>query len=389
METGLPDSSSEAAEEGTAAHELAALCLTLGDDTAGYEGRIMSNGVAVDGEMVELVQGYLHHVRALVASTGGVLRVEQALPIGHITREADAVGTGDVVILAGEEIICIDLKYGRKKVRIENNPQLALYGLGALRAFELFGNFTAVLMMIYQPRLAHYPEQVRTVEELIAHGEEIALAAAKVWDNIERARIEGTATLDLSPGEEQCRYCKAAGSCPAQDRFIEELLCAPLEEIAASPLAVQSPEDDAEGNALGHRLDAVDAVESWCEAVRKVARAELADGRPVIGAAGAYKLVAGRKGNRQWKDEAEAIKVMKRVKLKKGEMYNEKLISPADAEKLHKAKTLSDFNWAKLQHQITQSEGKPAMAPGDDPRPAIAKQVEEEFTDLTIDAAGN
>ncbi len=42
LESRVPDSSSSFADEGTAAHELASLCLTSGKDATAYLGRIIS-----------------------------------------------------------------------------------------------------------------------------------------------------------------------------------------------------------------------------------------------------------------------------------------------------------------------------------------------------------
>jgi len=39
--------------------------------------------------------------------------VEQRLSIEAITKEPGAKGTSDAVILAGEELVIVDLKYGR------------------------------------------------------------------------------------------------------------------------------------------------------------------------------------------------------------------------------------------------------------------------------------
>jgi hypothetical protein len=102
----------------------------------------------------------------------GELLVEQSLPIAHITGEEDAEGTGDAVILRGDEIIVIDLKFGRGvEVSAIDNPQLMLYGLGALEKFGLLGDFKRVRMVISQPRITAAPSEfVMDVPALVEWG---------------------------------------------------------------------------------------------------------------------------------------------------------------------------------------------------------------------------
>lgn len=386
MEEGRPESTSAASEEGTAAHELAALCLTNGDDTAGYLGRVMSNGVAVDDEMVELIQEYIDHVRAIVEKTGGELFVEQKLPIGHVTLEAGATGTSDTVILVGRDkllIIC-DLKYGHKIVQAEDNKQLVLYAAGAYYQFGLCCDIETVCGMIYQPRKNNYPEWSFSVQELTERCDHLREAAEKVWD-ICAAGLAGPGSLELHAGG-HCLYCKAAADCPEQDRAITSLFG--VGTMAEMPIEAhlfaldEAPE--LRGHELGERLDAVDFVEDWCKAVRARAANELQLGNEVIGAKGPYKLVKGRKGHRKWNDPEAAAKMLKGFRLKKDQMYDAKLISPTTAESLAKKKLLTEAQWSKLTVKcITQAEGKPQVAPADDPAPAIHVAIEEEFTDLT------
>ena len=125
LEATCPDDSSDFADEGTAAHELAAMALVNGNDAAAYLGRIIQvngKGWEVTDDMAGHVQKYIDYVRSI----DGELMVEQRLSIEAITgeAEADAKGTSDAVILAGNELVIVDLKYGRGvKVDAENNEQ--------------------------------------------------------------------------------------------------------------------------------------------------------------------------------------------------------------------------------------------------------------------------
>jgi hypothetical protein len=72
------------------------------------------------------------------------------------------------------------------------------------------------------------------------------------------------------------------------------------------------------------------------------------------------------------------------MRLKEAEMYDFKLISPTTAEKLAKAGTIGPRQWPKVLEKITQSEGKPHVAPLTDSRPAlVVTPVVDDFTDVT------
>ena len=61
---------------------------------------------------------------------------------------------------------------------------------------------------------------------------------------------------------------------------------------------------------------------------------------------------------------------MKIMRLKKNEMYDQKLISPTTAEKLLKKKKPTE--WASLQEVISRADGKPpSVAPVTDKRTAL------------------
>lgn len=61
----LPDSSSKYADEGTAAHDLAARCLITGQNAAQYMGEILPGGFVVDTNMAGYVQQYVDFVRSV------------------------------------------------------------------------------------------------------------------------------------------------------------------------------------------------------------------------------------------------------------------------------------------------------------------------------------
>ncbi len=383
LEATCPDDSSDFADEGTAAHELAAMALANGNDAVAYLGRVIQvngKGWEVTDDMAGHVQKYLAYVRSI----GGELMVEQRLSIEAITKEPGAKGTSDAVILAGEELVIVDLKYGRGvKVDANENEQLQIYALAALGEFEFLGDFKRVRMVIVQPRLDHIDEWDCTVEALREFGQTVGRGAERCFAALEyHGNYAELHAKYLNPGNDQCRFCKAKAICPT---LTEHVLATVADDFVdtTQPVAPQlehAAERTFDNATLGNLLGAADLIEGWCKAIRAKAEAELLAGHPVPG----YKLVEGRRGSRRWTNDAEVEQTMKSMRMKLEEMYDFSLISPTTAEKLHKAGTIGPRQWPKLQGLITQSEGKPSVAPASDKRPALVIQATaDEFADVT------
>jgi len=372
LSEGIEDKSSTFADEGTDAHELAALCLTTSTLASEHIGKTMTKGNVVTIEMIGAVQSYLDYVRDLVFSTGGQLLVEQRLPISHLTGEADAHGTSDIVILADDELIVVDLKYGRGVVvDAEENPQLQIYALAALREFGAMGDFKTVRMVIHQPRLNAVSEWVQSVDDLLGFGISVSVAA-------EAIRV-GTTTLVA--GDKQCKFCRAKATCPALAATVQQAMGVDFDTLAedrtvtgGQPITPLTPD------ALGKALQVADLIEGWLKAVRAEVESLLLAGAPVPG----FKLVQGKKGNRQWtsKDDAEAL--LKAMRIPHDNMYDYTVVSPTSAEKLAKAEIIGPRQWPKVLALITQADGKPSVAPESDKRPALAiTAVVEDFADVS------
>lgn len=192
LSEGYADSSSAAADEGTAAHELAERILlgAKGDELVGLRAQ---NGIEWTAEMLQDVLRYTQSVQALAGAVGDALMVEQRLPISEWTGEAGAHGTADAVILAGTELIVADLKFGRGVVvDADENKQLRIYALAALREFEFVGGpFETVRIIISQPRLGAWSEWTCTVAELEAFGDEVK--AAHTGSNSRRTALVNSA----------------------------------------------------------------------------------------------------------------------------------------------------------------------------------------------------
>jgi hypothetical protein len=384
LEAPYPDTSSIYAREGTAAHELSAMVLENEDaDAQGYVGykiEFDDNDEVVQWlvtkDMADYVDDYVKLVRDM--AEGKTLLVERRLPIDHLTGEDGATGTSDAVIVdtTGNNLTIIDLKYGMSRVEARDNPQLMMYALGALEEYSILGDFATISMYIHMPRLNFVSEYHVPTEELLADGEDIRKGAQMC----RAAEDEDPTTLSefLEPGEAQCRFCKAKSTCPALRAEMTDVVggdaACTLDEFAEFlPETVDTATGD---NYLPMAMAKVDLVEAWCKSVRAEVERRLLAGQKVDG----YKLVEGKRGNRKWGSEAEVEGLLKSFRMRQDEMYDFSLISPTTAEKVLKQ---NPTRWAKVKELITQSTGKPSVAPATDKRPElVVPSVAADFSDL-------
>lgn len=400
LQAGLPNTSSKYAAEGTAAHQVLTWALQESRPATAYIGRVID----ADGFTFEVDDDMARHVQTCVdyctdaAGDDGVIFAD--IRVNYSTYldvpESEAWGTADVIIARGDEILIIDFKYGMGvEVSAERNPQMSLYALGALQAYQgLAGDFTRVRMAISQPRIKAAPSEYDlTVDELEAWGRSTARSAViscRTASNLANNEVAPDDWGDtfLRPGEKQCKFCRAKATCPAlrdevASTVFNDTAAAPGEfESLMEPNGLQAPVKDAEW--LAACLSKVDLIEDWCKAVRAEAERRLLAGESVPG----FKVVQGKKGNRQWVDAKAAEELLKSMRVKESDMYDFKLISPTSADKLAKAGTIGPKQWPRVQQLITQSEGKPHVAPASDPRPALdVRPVRDDFENLADDLA--
>lgn len=417
LQAGLPRSTSHYAAEGTAAHQVLTWALQEQRPAAAYIGRVIeADGYAftVDDDMAAHVQVTIDYVLDVAGDTGVILvdrRVDYSAYLG--LPEGEAWGTLDVAILLSAEVVSVDLKYGmgvevsagedlEREVPYDRggqteytetithrkpNPQLALYALGALQEFADFGDFERVRLVISQPRISKKPSEYDLpIADLEAWATSTARSAVNTARNADtEARAWGGEVPEwqdtfLRPGDKQCRFCKAKATCPALRDDVADTIgisAASPEDFLESKVPSTNhiaPTDEAW---LSAALAKCDLIEDWCKAVRAEVERRLLAGLPVMG----FKLVQGKKGNRQWSDADAATDLLRNTfRLPVEKAFDMKVISPTTAEKLFKAGDIGPRQWPKAQALITQSEGKAHVAPVTDPRPALAvRPVSEDF----------
>lgn len=409
MERGTVNTTSKHAAEGTAAHQVLTWALQDEAPASAYIGRVID----VDGYSFEVDDDMAGHVQVCidythdVAGDDGVIFADIRVNYSSYldVPEADAWGTADVIVARGDELIVIDFKYGQgvevsagynehdnsetagHRVDAKPNPQMSLYALGALQAYQgLVADFEQVRLVISQPRIKKAPSEYdMTVAELEGW------ASATAHNAVLSCQTAGNAfgqVLDwddkyLAPGEKQCKFCRAKATCIKLRNEIAATVCgmapASPDEFVDIQITQAGSTDSEEW--LAACMSKVDLIADWCKAVQAETERRLLAGDNVPG----YKLVQGKRGARQWSNVEDAEKTLKSFRLKTEEMYDFKLISPTSAEKLAKAETIGKRQWPKLQGLIVQSEGKPHVAPATDPRPAIeVKPVVEDFDDESL-----
>jgi len=355
----IPDTSSASADEGTMMHTVAAHCLVAGTDASGYIGVTdTETGLILQVEQAQAVQKYVDHVRSVVRATNGRLLVEQRVGIDHLTNEPGAQGTADAVILTQDELIVLDAKFGRGvEVEAEENPQLLMYACGVLREWDIAYDFKRVRVGIVQPRLGAAPEWSLSIDDLNVFAAEVQFAA------------EYTRQPDapLVPSPKGCQWCRAKATCPA------------IRTAVINDFDTVVPET-ADDDDLARVMANADMIEKWVKAVRAEVERRLLAGVPVPG----YKLVQGKKGNRQWSNAEDAEALLKSMRIKHDQMYDYKLASPTSLEKLSKAGEIGPRQWVKISELITQAEGSPSVAPVSDKRPALVTSADaSDFDDVT------
>lgn len=413
----LIHTTSEFSDEGTAAHQV--LEWTLGSEAKyahAFEGRVLPiiNGVYWDGtgekpeklkgqrvdiertftadeemcgyvqqvvdRVVETVEGY-----KLAGATNVTLQAEQRVDASEVLGVPEQFGTVDITVIAefpdGRIDLSIeDLKFGRGvKVDADDNEQLMVYAASVALKYEMLGTIRNVRMVIHQPRLSHHSVAEMAYRDLMAFVDEAKQVAETTIYLADHAG-EIDLTTHLNPTEDGCKFCDAKATCPALAQKVlgtiaDELidLDAPVGDIKAKLQTGIERVKNAEPAHLAALYPLIDLIADFPKAVLARIEGELLAGRKVEG----VKLVAGKKGHRKWTDDSAAEAAFKSMRLKQEEMYDFKLISPTTAEKRLKD---TPKRWSRVKALITQSEGKPSVAPLSDNRPPlVVGRVEDDL----------
>lgn len=390
MSEGIPSTTSTYAAEGTAAHELASIILQtnhesadefigqrvhIADDTIHHVVQEIGvpNGIdifLIDEEMADAVNTYVEFVRGLIAEVEdnvAIVDVEQRLDMRHI--HPAIFGTGDAVVYnpTTGHLHVVDFKYGKGKVvSVEENPQLFLYGSGALRRYHN-QQVRRLTLHIVQPRAAG--QAIKSwdtdVLELLDFEGDIAK-----W-----ARATEAPDAPLKAGD-WCGFCPAKATCPTHRADVIGSSSAEFDdvtgEITMPPIASLTAEQ------RGNILRGADRLMGWVKSVQEFEHGNALAGNPPAG----FKLVAKR-AVRKWRDTEQAVAACKAVLgAGSGLLFTEpEFKSPAQVEKVLGKQ---QFAATAAGFVVQQSSGV-NLVPVEDPRPAVVVGAEAEFAAVDME----
>jgi hypothetical protein len=331
-----------AALQGTAMHKVLENCLKKGKHPSVFLDHVFNiegEDVVFDEDRVKWTTETLEWIQKYKSEHKGSHLISEV----RVEITEDVWGTPDVTIYSKDELCIIDLKGGYVDVEIEDNYQLILYGIGALRFIEDAMDvppIQAIRLVIHQPRSGGAKQLVvdrTTLEDWNVYIEKAAKEAKS-----ERASLRAS--------DEACKWCPAIGYCPAAHQRATELA-----RNTDWPEVVRTITEEQ----LVQLLDRAGYIRTFLQAAEDYAVSRLSNGYSIPG----FKLVAGNK-HRKWVDEEKA------AALCGPEFYKRQALTPAQAEKKFKDLDLSEY--------IVKPLGDPELAPVSDPRPTIP------FKDLKV-----
>lgn len=260
-------------------------------------------------------------------------------------------GTSDTVIVSPQHVEIIDFKYGMGvAVEAVGNPQLRLYGCGALDTYgDVLGDTEVIRITVHQPRLEHTLTEELTPDELRAWRTSIIpIAEVALGDD-----------APFGPSDEACRWCPASGRCPAQ---LAEVFSIPFEE----PAETLSESD------MAVYLGKVKLVKDWLNAFEQAAlNMAYSEQKEIPG----FKVVMSG-GKRYFRDGDGAIEEL----VKAG--YSLDKVSKRSIRGIGELETLLKEKFTDLVDPfLSKSEGKPSLVPESDRRRSInpGTRAAEEF----------
>lgn len=347
LESRIPDKGSSYAAEGTLAHEFAEAYLRGGDLEAALA--LLRKEPLYTRDMEEYAQDYAAYVRGQVTAADAQIDIETRLDFSRYVP--GGFGTGDCAIVQDGVLTIVDFKYGKGvRVSAEKNPQMMLYALGAIEAYDFAFDFDRVRMCIYQPRIDNVSEWELSREKLEKWAAETLAPKAKL-----AAKGEGT----FQPGD-HCQFCKLRDQCKVLAAYCLDAASRDFEdESGALSTAMLDPWD------WNRILDRADIVEKWVRMIKEAALKRLLDDPEAIPG---YKVVEGR-SNRTYRDPAEVETALANAGYDPEAVHKPlELLGVTEMSKVLGKKQFGDI----LGPLVVKPQGKPTIAPVTDKRPAFA-----------------
>jgi hypothetical protein len=378
------------ASRGTAAHSIAAKCISNDISPYTFVGQtIVSEDEAkvpihVDNDMAAAIDQYVEYAISLTKpELNPIYKVEQQIDLSFISPYLP-YGTADFWCYQRNTntLIVADYKNGVIDVDPVNNTQMMIYALGVLKQIQLYHDvkpreIEKVILTIAQPNAKNAKEPIRSWETTVD--------TLNWFHEFVRSVIYNTISgqLIFAPSESRCRWCAGSALCTERARlalasakldFHELVTYEEQQQDNVSPIGLIMDEvkeptfpavDTLSSNEIGYIIKWQDRIEDFLKAVGEKALQLKRDGARVPG----IKLVRGR-SNRVWKDPDKVpLELFKKYGIDKSELFNEpKLRSPAQVEALLKKMKLDR---EEFENMVEKPPGELKLAPLSDKRPEV------------------
>ena len=391
--------SGPAATDGTHTHTVLEHCikgkLISANNLVGIKLEDHDGVFVVDQDRADRVNVALKYIKArLDEHPDSTIKSESRVSLKYLFGHTDLDGTVDVQLFHPHAgiIELIDYKDGVNPV--DATLQLEQYAAGVLSGFEIPVNlpypYHTIRLTTIQPKLVFKGlNPITTIERPVSDilNRVVAELAIEAYDVKQP-------DAPLVPGETQCKYCRAKGSCSALASNVMKEIgvmfqpTAPVVPVEPSALDIaqsSANKDPAvmDGDQIRQILEAAPLLRQLIEGVEEEALRRLQAGQLIPG----LKLVNGR-GSRQWAfDEDQMAEKLIKMGIPKGSVYVTKLVSPAQAAKLTWEKrdgTKVQLTKRQLermeQEYVVKMAGKLTVAPESDSRPAVVMDAAPMFS---------
>ena len=361
-----------AAIDGTHSHTLLEFCLKnpffppeslIGQEMEDHEGKFV-----VDADRAARVRIALDYIKARAEELKpSVVHSEMRVDPAPLLGRSDMSGTADCMIISDTVAEIIDYKDGINPVNAKDNDQMEQYTWGMLAMYPN-AKFKRIRMTIIQPKL-----KVKGIDPISSHEVDVEDFMRRMGTIIDQAAATDDPNAPLTPGESQCKYCRAKGGCSALAQHTMKASGIVFQNLDVAQQAADKQSNELTDEQLRELIEAAPLIRQMLEGAEKEAMRRFESGHPVAG----LKVVKG-KGSREWAlDDEQIAAKLKMMGLTKGEIYPAKLITPAQAEKLIEAKAQEKgqdpsrkLNTLATEY-IAKKDGKPTLALESDPRSEI------------------
>lgn len=374
--------------EGSVAHHVREMCLSLGFEPSDFVGqKITCSGheIEVTDDMAEALYPGIDWIREHAEE----LHIEESLDLGRWVPGQK--GTADTWFMwettIGETwLVLSDLKFGMKGVEAKGCEQQMAYGLALMDLLGWPENVDGLLVNIDQPR-AFSPRETLS-GEFQDTGEDDPGRGMKFWkcslDELrefgERLRqtwndIVAGRTFYV-PSNEACAYCPAKSARPSKDylgcQAYNNWMKLELDALSGDGAKEQYsfPSDAEFTETFRYRLvRRRNEITKWLKELEAASLAAALEGKPDPGS----KVVMVSGGGRTYGSDRRAEIVLRsaigeeafKPKALVGITEAQKRLKPGRAKKGHPRE------WALLEKLLVTPERKPALAPIEDMRSGV------------------